>query len=182
MPLLRQRRLIADATFGVALLFAASAVDLPTAVARERTGDARHAVELDRHAATASTLEREWPQWIDDAPADERFALYRVANQLTGTWSQVEFLRSLLELSTGVESISLEAEFRTTLRAQAQFVLSEIDKTEGLLARDAIETASPLQLQMSAAIHAFLFEVADTVARLAAEEHARPDISSDSAH
>ena len=180
VPSFCTRRSIANAVCAVALLFAACAVDLPTAVARERVGDAIHAVELERHARAASTLEHEWLEWSDDAPAAERFGLYRVSNQLTGTWSQVEFLQSLLELSTGVESITLESDFRATLRAQAQFVLCQIDETEHLLAQDAIPTVWHPHLQMTTAIRTFFSQVADTVARLLADEQARPTDSSDS--
>jgi len=99
---------------------------------------------------------------------------------LAGAWTQVEFLRSLLELSSGVDSISLEAEFRATLRAQAQFVLWEIDQTEQLLAQDAMETTRHEQLRMNAAIRALLTQIANTVRRLQADEPARPDAGIDS--
>ena len=93
---------------------------------------------------------------------------------------RVEFLQSLLELSIGVESTSLEAEFRATLRGQAQFVLWEIDQTEQRLAQDAMESARHEQLRMNAAIRTLLRQIANTVRRLQADESARPDAGIDS--
>ena len=169
VPSSRIREFIADALF-IAVLLGVCMMAVPPAVARERAGDAIYAYELDQHAKDESILESEMLESIERLPDGERLSLYRTSNQLTGTWSQVEFLQRLLELSIGVESISLEAELRATLREQAQFVLWEIDQTEQRLAQDAMETTLHDQLRMSAAIGALLTQVANTVRRLQADE------------
>jgi hypothetical protein len=179
VPTCRLRESIAGALVTAGLL-GLCVLDAPPAVARERAGDATYVYELEQHAKDESILESEMLESIERRPEGERFGLYQASNHLTGAWSQVEFLQSLLELSIGVESTSLEAEFRTTLRGQAQFVLWEIGETEQRLAQDAMETAQHEQLRMNAAIRALLAQVANTVRRLQADDPARPDTGIDS--
>jgi len=162
------------------LLLGTFVLDARPAVARERAGDAIYAYELERHAKEESILESELLEAIDAASDAERFNLYCISNHLTGAWAQVEFLQSLLELSIGVESISLEAELRATLREQARFVLWEIDETEQRLALRATETTRHEQLKMSGAVRALLTRVANTVSRLRADEPGRLDAGIDS--
>jgi hypothetical protein len=158
-----------------AAALALCATGATTAVALERAGDALHTYQLEAHARVEAALEYELAQTIAGLPERDRFELYRTSNQLIGTWSQVAFLQSLLELSSAVESPSLEAELRATLRAQAEFVQWELDQADERLARTASEGAR--DTQTTAAVRAFLAQVARTVGAVDADERARPPIA-----
>jgi hypothetical protein len=158
---------------GMLLSAAVLATGCGSAVASERVGDAASAYALQRHADAEISLAREIEAVIDAMPAEERFDLYRVFNQLSGTWSQIELLDELLQASIAAAP-SEESDLRTALREQAQFALWEIDDAEQRLASDGMQ---PSQLQSSRAsdeIRAFFAEVRRTVERLRGEEQARP--------
>ena len=141
------------------------------AAGSERVGDASNVYALQRHGDAEALLEREIGTVIDAAPADDRFDLYRAFNQLSGTWSQIELIDELLQASIAAGP-SEEDDVRTTLRDQAAFVLWEIDDAEQLLSRDVTQRSS--SSASIGDIRAFFADVRKTVARLLAEEQARP--------
>jgi hypothetical protein len=139
------------------------------AAAFERTGDVVHAYRIEQHARSEASLADELSRVIDAAPADARFDLYRAFDQLAGTWSQVAFLQSLLDLASGVESPSTEAALRATLRAQADFVLWEIDQADQVIERVEANSGSFEHARIIAAIRSLLTEIAGTVRDLQAD-------------
>ena len=169
----------ARATAVAAALLAICGAGTTPAVALERPGDALHAYALEEHARAEAALVQELTRTIDGSAERDRFDLYRMSNQLCGTWSQVAFLQSLLELSAAVESPPLENALRATLRGQAQFVLWELGQADESLAQSAIEQPQPEHVRWTATIRAFLSQVAGTIGAIDADERMRAAMASD---
>ena len=92
----------------------------------ERVGDVTYLHQLEQYANAVTALKTGFLSLIEAAPSEERFHLYWTYNHLTGSWFQVEYLQTLLELSLEAKSYSDEASIRTSLRDQAEFVRWEL--------------------------------------------------------
>ena len=157
---------------GILLLFACAPY-LPMAHGAEGVGDAAYWYELEQYARTVAGIEQEFLSSIESASGEERFNLYWTQNHLTGAWVQVDFLQTLLELSLAAPSNSDEEEARTTLRAQAQFVLWELDQAITDLEQNLAEVKQPDHMRINATLRSLLSEVGTTVSRLLADQCAR---------
>ena len=102
---------------------------------------------------------------IEAAPSEERFYLYWTYNHLTGSWVQVEYLRTQLELSLEAHSYSDEESIRTTLRDQAEFVRWELGHAINDLEQSMPEVRPPRHLRINEALRSLLSEVRTTVDR-----------------
>jgi hypothetical protein len=148
------------------LLLFACAPYLPAVHGMERVGDVPYLYELEQYATAVTALETEFPSLIEAAPSEERFHLYWTYNHLTGSWFQVEYLRSLLELSLEAQSYSDEASIRTSLRDQAEFVRWELGHAINDL-EQAIPEVGPLNHQwINEALRSLLSEVRTTIDHL----------------
>ena len=148
------------------LLLFACAPYLPIAHGTERVGDAAYLYELEQYANAVTALETEFLSLIEAAPSEERFYLYWTYNHLTGSWVQVEYLQTQLELSVEAQSYSDEESIRTTLRDQAEFVRWELGYTINDL-EHALPEVRPLKhLWINEALRSLLSKVRTTVDRL----------------
>src|SRR5216117_2634529 len=120
------------------LLLFACAPYLQVVHGTERVGDAAYLYELEQYANAVSALETEFLSLIEAAPSEERFYLYWTYNHLTGSWVQVEYLQTQLELAIAAQSYSDEEFLRAALRDQAQFVHWQLGE-----AIDALEQNIP---------------------------------------
>ena len=154
------------------LLFACASCS-PTANGTERVGDASYLYELEQYARAATILEKEFLSSIEAATDEDQFDLYWTYNHLTGAWVQVDFLQTLLELSVAARSYSDEAESRTTLRDQAQFVLWELDHATTDLEQNTLEVRRLRYLPIADVLRSLLSEVRTTVNRLLTDQCAR---------
>ena len=103
---------------------------------------------------------------IEAAPSEERFHLYWTYNHLTGSWFQVEYLQSLLELSLEAQSYSDEESIRTSLRDQAEFVRWELSHAINDL-EQTIPEVRPLNHQwINETLRSLLSEVRTTIDHL----------------
>jgi hypothetical protein len=150
----------------LSLLFAC-ALCLPTANGAERAEDATYLYELGQYARTASGLEKQFLSLIESAAGDERFGLYWTYNHLTGAWVQVGLLQSQLELSISVPPSLDEGMARTTLRDQAEFVVSELDSAIADLEQNVPEVKRSTHLRVSEGLLSLLLALRTTVNRLA---------------
>jgi len=148
------------------LLLFACAPYLPVAHGMERIGDAAHLYELEQYANAAATLETEFLSLIENASSEERFYLYWTYNHLTGSWVQVQYLQTQLELSLEAQSYSDEEPIRTTLRDQAEFVRWELGHAINDLEQTVPEGRPPNHLWINEALRSLLSEVRTTVDRL----------------
>jgi len=153
------------------------AVDFHPAIGHERVGDAAQFYALQRLASEESMLESEYSRAVETALDEDHLNLYRDSNRLTGTWSQIEFLRALLELSIAASAPADENRFRSMLRDQAAFVLAELEQAQRDLEREAVGMIDSGRSRVNAAVRAFLSRTATVVAGLQAEEQARPILS-----
>jgi hypothetical protein len=151
------------------LLFACTPY-LPVVHGMERVGDASYLYELERHANAVTALETEFVSLIEAAYSDERFYLYWTYNHLTGSWVQVAYLQTQMELSVGAQSYSDEELIRTTLRDQAQFVRWELDHAINDLVQNMPEVKRLNHLWINEALRSLLSEVRATVDRLWADQ------------
>ena len=148
------------------LLLFACASYLPVVHGTERVGDATYLYELEQYANAVSALETEFQSLIEVAPSEERFYLYWTYNHLTGSWFQIEHVRTQLELSVEAESYSDEESMRTTLRDQAEFVRWELGHAIDDLEQSMHEVRPPNSLSINEALRSLLSEVRTTVDRL----------------
>src|SRR5437867_3539305 len=98
------------------LLLFACAPYLPVVHGTERVGDATYWYELEQYANAVTALETEFLSLIEAAPSEERFYLYWTYNHLMGSWVQVEYLQTQLELSIEAQSDSDEESIRKPRR------------------------------------------------------------------
>ncbi len=103
---------------------------------------------------------------IEAAPSEERFYLYWTYNHLTGSWVQVEYLQTQLELSVEAQSYSDEESIRTTLRDQAEFVRWELGYAINDLEHTMPEVRPLKHLWINEALRSLLSKVRTTVDRL----------------
>jgi hypothetical protein len=155
----------------------ACTVDLHPALGHERVGDATHLYALQQLISEETAVERDFLLAFQTSVEDKHFDLYRDLNRLVGTWSQIELTRTLLELSIAASRSSDERYLRLTLCDQMAFVLWEIEEAQRDLEREAVPGDDVGRVRTSAAVRAFLSQAASAVARLQAEEQARPEIA-----
>ena len=148
------------------ILLFACAPYWPEVHGRERVGDATHLYELERYANAVTALETDFLSLIEAAPGEERFYLYWTYNHLTGSWVQVEYLQTQLELSLEAQSYSDEESFRATLRDQAEFVRWELGHAINDLEQTMSEGRPLNELWITEAVCSLLSEVRTTVDRL----------------
>ena len=149
------------------LLLFACALYLPIVHGTERVGDATCLYELEQYANTVTALEAEFLSLIEAAPGEERFYLYWTYNHLTGSWVQVEYLQTQLELSLEAQSYSDEESFRTTLRDQAEFVRWELGQAINDLEQTMPdEVRPPSHIWINGALRSLLSQIRTTVDRL----------------
>jgi hypothetical protein len=155
------------------LMLFACVLCMPVAGGAERVGDAACLYELKQYANAATTLEVEFLSLIEAASSEERFYLYWTYNHLTGSWVQVAYIQTQLELSVAAQSEPDEESARTTLRDQSQFVLWELGSAITDLERNAPELRRLDHLWINEALRSLLSEVRTTVDRLWSEQCAR---------
>ena len=148
------------------LLLFACAPYLPVVHGTERVGDATYLYELEQYANAVAALETEFLSLIEAAPGEERFYLYWTYNHLTGSWVQVEYLQTQLELSLEAQSYSDEESIRTTLRDQAEFVRWELGHAINDLEQTIPEGRPLNNMWINEALRSLLSEVRTTVDRL----------------
>lgn len=155
------------------LVLFACASFVPPVHGMERVGDATYLYQIEQYANAVIALETELVSLIEAASTEERFSLYWTYNHLTGSWVQVEYLQTALELSVAVRSYSDEELLRTALRDQAQFVHWELGQAIDDLEQNMPELRRPTYMQINEAIRSLLWEVRTTVDRLWADQCAR---------
>ena len=148
------------------LLLCACVSYLPVVHGTERVGDAVYLYELEQYANAVTALETEFLSLIEAAPRDERFYLYWTYNHLMGSWVQVEYLQTQLELSIEAQSHSDEESIRTTVRDQAEFVRWELGHAINDLEQTMPEVRPLNHLWINVALRSLLSDVRTTVDRL----------------
>ena len=123
-----------------------------------------YANELQRHATSAETLEREFRAAIERAPPGDRFNLYRTCDQLIGTWLQIESLETQLAAQPD------EQNAKAMLRDQARFARWEIDQAIAALERQSSALDCADCARLNASLRSLFSNVRFTVDRLLTEE------------
>lgn len=151
---------------GLALTMFAWACCLPIAQGVERFGDAEDASELQQRAISVTAVQRGLLSLAEAASGEEAFNLYRTYNESMGTWLQVEFVRTLLDLSIAATSASDEQKLRTDLRDHARFALWELDQNIGHLGESIAEVEQWEHLRLIRVLRSLLMSARTTVGRL----------------
>ena len=152
------------------LLLFACVPYLPVVHAMERVGDATYLYELEQYATAVTALEMEFLSLIEAAPSEDRFYLYWTYNHLTGSWVQVEYLQTQLELSLEAKSYADEESTRMTLRDQAAFVRWELGYSINDLEQTMPEVGPLNHVWGNEVVRSLLSEVRATVHRLWIEQ------------
>ena len=139
---------------------------LPVAQAVERLGDAENASELEQRAISVAAVQRGLLSLAEAASDEESFNLYRTYDESMGTWLQVEFLRTLLDLSMAATSAVDELKSRIDLRDHARFALWELDQTISHLDENVAEVAQAEHLRLIEVLRSLLMSTRNTVDRL----------------
>jgi hypothetical protein len=139
---------------------------LPIAQGVERFGDAEDASELQQRAISVTAVQRGLLSLAEAASGEEAFNLYRTYNESMGTWLQVEFVRTLLDLSIVATSASDEQKLRTDLRDHARFALWELDQNIGHLGESIAEVEQWEHLRLIRVLRSLLMSARTTVGRL----------------
>lgn len=147
---------------------------VPVAEGIERLGDAETASELQQRAISVAAVQGGLLALAVAASGEERFNLYRTYGESMGTWLQVEFVRSLLDLSMAAAAQSDEQNLRTNLRDHAKFTLWELDQNIGHLSESFDDVEQSEHLRLIQVLHSLLLQARITVGRLLADQCARP--------
>jgi hypothetical protein len=139
---------------------------LPVAQAVERFGDAENASELQERAISVTAVQRGLLSLAEAASGEEAFNLYRTYNESMGTWLQVEFLRTSLDLSIAATSAFDEQKFRSDLRDHARFALWELDQSISHLDESIPEVEQAEHLRLIQVLRSLLMHARITVSRL----------------
>jgi hypothetical protein len=139
---------------------------LPIAQAVERFGDPENASELQQRAISVTAVQRGLLSLAEAASGEEAFNLYRTYDESMGTWLQVEFVRTLLDLSIAATSASDEHKLRTDLRDHARFALWELDQNIGHLGESIAEVEQWEHLRLIRVLRSLLMSARTTVGRL----------------
>ncbi len=148
------------------LIVLVSALGLPVAHAIERAGDAQIAKEIRHYATAVTTVQGDLLSAIETASGEKRFNLYRTYNHSIGTWTQVDFLQTLLELSIEQTSASVDQETQRALREQASFTLWELGQNIDELETAIAENRLLDDLRLHEFLRSLLSEVRIIVTRL----------------
>ena len=143
---------------------------LPAAQAVERFGDAENASELQQRAISVTAVQRGLLSLAEAASGDDSFNLYRTYDESMGTWLQVEFLRTLLDLSIAAASAFDEQKLRTDLRDHARFALWELDQNINHLDEDAARADQAEHLRLIQVLRSLLTNARSTVNRLSTDQ------------
>jgi len=138
----------------------------------ERVGDSAYCYELKQHAAAGAGLEQDLLALIETASSDERFYLYWTYNHLTGSWVQIEYLRTQLELALAAPP-DADEQVRTSLRDQAQFVHWELGNAIETLGQNAPEVRRLNHLWMNEALRSLFSNVRTTAYHVWSDQCAR---------
>ena len=129
--------------------------------------------ELEQYTKAAAALEADFLSLIEAASSEERFYLYWTYNHLTGSWIQIAYLQSQLELSVAAQSYPVDESIRTALRDQAQFERWELGLAIDDLEQNMPEVRRLNHLWINEALRSLLSQVRATVDRLWADQCAR---------
>ena len=138
----------------------------PIAQAVERFGDAENASELEQRAISVTAVQRGLLSLAEAASGEEAFDLYRTYNESMGTWLQVEFLRTSLDLSIAATSASDEEKFRSDLGDHARFALWELDQNISHLDESIAEVEQAEHLRLIQVLRSLLMHARIAVSRL----------------
>ena len=147
-------------------MFACTCCCLPVAQAVERFGDAENASELQQRAISVAAVQRGLLSLAEAASGEQSFDLYRTYDESMGTWLQVEFLRTLLELSIAATSPVDERKFRIDLRDHARFALWELDQAISHLDEKVAGVAQAEHLRLVQVLRSLLMSARSAVDRL----------------
>ena len=145
---------------------------LPIAQGVERFGDAEDASELQQRAISVTAVQRGLLSLAEAASGEEAFNLYRTYDESMGTWLQVEFVRTLLDLSIAATSAFDEQKLRTDLRDHARFALWELDQNIGHLGESIAKVEQAEHLRLIQVLRSSLIHVRITVSRLTTAQSA----------
>ena len=154
------------------LLLFACAPHFQAAQGMERVGDSAYLHELEQHAAAGADLEKDLLALIEAASSEERFYLYWTYNHLTGSWGQIEYLRTQLEVALAAPP-DADEEARTRLRDQAQFVHWDLGTAIETLGQNAPEVRRLSHLWINEALRSLFSNVRTTAYRLWSDQCAR---------
>jgi hypothetical protein len=158
----------------VLLMMLAWACCLPVAEGIERFGDAENASDLQQRAISVTAVQRGLLSLAEAASGEERFSLYRTYDESMGTWLQVEFVQTLLDLSIAAAPSSDEQKFRTDLHDHAKFALWELDQNISHLGKSIAEAKQAEHLRLVRVLRSLLLQARITLGRLAADQCACP--------
>lgn len=159
---------------GLLLMMLAWACCLPVAEGVERFGDAENASDLQQRAISVTAVQRGLLSLAEATSGEERFDLYRTYDESVGAWLQVEFVRTLLDLSIAATASADEQRFRTDLRDHAKFALWELDQNISHLGKSITEVEQSEHLRLIQVLRSLLLQARITVNRLSADQCARP--------
>lgn len=145
------------------------ALALPAAYGIERPGDAQIAIELRHYAKAVATVQGDLLGLGGTATGKKRLDLYRTYNQSIGTWTQVDSLQALLELSIAATSPLAERETRTALGEQASYTLWELGQNIEELESAIAESRLSDDLRPHELLRSLLREVRTIVTRLSSQ-------------
>jgi len=148
------------------LILFVSALQMPAAHGTERPGDALIANEIQHYAAAVTRIQADFLSLIETASGENRFDLYRMYNQSIGTWIQVDYLQTLLELSIAETSVPAEQEARTALEEQASYTIWELGQNIAELEKAIAENRLSDDLRPHELLRSVLKEVGVIVTRL----------------
>ena len=151
---------------GFVLAMFAWACCLPVAQGFERFGDAENTSELQQRAISVTAVQRGLLSLAEVASGEEAFDLYRTYNESMGTWLQVEFLRTSLDLSIAATSAVDERKSRIDLRDHARFALWELDQNISHLDENVAEAEQAEHRRLIQVLRSLLMSTRSAVDRL----------------
>jgi hypothetical protein len=161
--------LLGDVSRRVMLMLLVWACCSHAARAIERPGDLAIAAELQNYTFAVTAVQNRYLSLSEVASGEERFNLYWTYNQSVGTWRQVEFTRTLLDLSVAETSPSGEQALRAALRDQARFALWELDQNIAHLGRGTADVNRSEYFRLNEILRSLLQEARTTVMRLSVD-------------
>jgi len=156
---------LAIRSFSLSLVTACT-LYVPAVQGADRLPYATCVYELEQYAETSTTLENAYLSLIASASDEERFNIYRNYNRLMGTWQQVEFLQTLLDLAVEATSHSDNEEVRSTLGDHAQYVRWELDNAIDGFEDNSFDARQFTHLWVDESSRSLLSNVRITVNRL----------------
>jgi hypothetical protein len=151
------------------LILFVSALRMPSAHGIERPEDALIANEIQHYAATVSRVQGDLLSLIQTASGEKRLDLYRTYNQSVGTWMQVDFLQTLLQMSIAETSAPAEQEARRALKEQASYTIWEVGQNIAELEAAIAGNKLSDDLRLHELLRSVLKEVEIIVIRLSSQ-------------